>query len=58
MGVAVSALALRLQGMGLQLVCKYLFRISERMLRRNLLGDTPSLLLFQLYKLGYFMQLG
>ncbi len=58
MGVAVSALALRLQGMGLQSVCKYLFRISERMLRRNLLGDTPSLLLFQLYKLGYFMQLG
>ncbi len=32
----------------------YGFRHSRKLLRRNLLGKRPSLLLFQLYKIGYY----
>lgn len=55
--IAISALALRLRRVGLGRICSLFFRIGERGMRRNLLGDAPSMWIFQLYKLGYFMQL-
>ena len=36
---------------------KLLFRLSRKMLRRNLLSPNPSLLLFSAYKLGYYSTL-
>jgi glycosyltransferase involved in cell wall biosynthesis len=35
----------------------FLFKITERKIERNLLSQNPSLLLFDLYKLGYFCSL-
>lgn len=35
----------------------FLFRLTQNLLRRNLLGRHPSLLLFSLYKLGYYASL-
>lgn len=54
--IRVSALALRLEQCGMKPICKFIFRCTETLLRKNLLGKTPSILLFQLYKLGYYIQ--
>lgn len=35
----------------------FLFRTTQKLLRKNLLGRHPSLLLFSLYKLGYYATL-
>ena len=38
-------------------IVRWLFLNSQTMLRRNLLSNNPNLLLFSLYKLGYYMSL-
>ncbi|MES2411979.1 MAG: glycosyltransferase [Bacteroidota bacterium] len=43
--------------MGLRNLATYAFKKSESLLTKNLLSESPSLLLFQLYKLGYFCQI-
>ena len=38
-------------------MCRFAFKLSNPLLKRNLLGNNPSLKLFNLYKLLYFSQL-
>lgn len=42
---------------GLDLLIKILFKSAEPLLRKNLISNKPSLLLFDFYKLGYFCNL-
>lgn len=43
--------------MGMRNLVVYAFKKSEGFLTKNLLSESPSLLLFLLYKLGYFCQI-
>lgn len=47
--------ATRLQRWGLTGVVKTVYRLLRKSLRRNLLGNSPSLSAFKFYKLGYFL---
>ncbi|MBA5630618.1 glycosyltransferase family 2 protein [Moheibacter lacus] len=47
----------KLNKLGLIQPIAYVFKKSEKKLLRNLLSENPSLLAFQLYKLGYFCSL-
>ena len=49
--------AKRIQRLHLQPVISAIYRWTRPLLRRNLLSHHPSLLLFQFYKLGYFLNL-
>ena len=53
--VRVSTLALRLKRLHLLVVVGFMFKISKRFLRSNLLGKHPKQLLFAFYKLGFFV---
>lgn len=52
--VRVSAMALHLKRLYLLGLVRLLFKISQPLLRRNLLGKHPSQLLFAFYKLGFY----
>lgn len=54
---AVSRLARRLARFGLRLPVALTFRAVRPLLRRQLLGSRPSLLLLDAYKLGYYCML-
>lgn len=54
---AVSRTAERLKRCGLMPVVRWAYRLFGAEVRRNLLGKRPSLLLFSLYKLGYYCSL-
>ncbi|MFO7616627.1 MAG: hypothetical protein R6V75_05205 [Bacteroidales bacterium] len=45
-----------LKRLGLRKPCGFLFRSTRRLLERQLCGGAPSLLLFDLYKLGLISQ--
>lgn len=47
----------RLQAVGLSRPAAWCFRLLRPLLRSNLLSHHPSLLIFQLYKLGYYASL-
>lgn len=55
--VTVSRVALRLKRFGLLPLVVLLFRIFKSLMRSNLSGASPSVLLFNLYKLGYYASL-
>ncbi len=44
----------RLQGLGLVALFAWMWRLAKRPLRENLMSETPSLFLFNIYKLGYY----
>lgn len=52
-----SRMAHRLQRFRLDALFRFLFHMFGNPMRRNLLGRHPNLLVFQLYKLGYYMML-
>ena len=47
----------QLQRWHLHKILPPLFKLTAPLLRHNLLGDSPNLLLFALYKLGYYATL-
>ena len=47
----------RLRELGLSRVIKYIYQRFEYLLRKNLMGRKPNLLIFDLYKLGYLCSL-
>ena len=51
---AVVRAARRLRALHLDGLTRRLFHLTQKKLRRNLLGPRPNLFLFKLYKLGYF----
>jgi len=53
----VATTATRLQHLGLAPLVRLLYRSTKPLLRRNLLSSHPSLTLFSLYKLGYYLTL-
>lgn len=55
--VAVSRCARRLEHWHMSGIFLFFYRIFRKAIRRNLLGHTPSVLLFSLYKLGYYISL-
>ncbi len=52
-----SRTAHRLRRYGLEGICAWAFRLFQKPLRKNLLGKSPSLLLFKLYKLGFYCRI-
>lgn len=52
----VANAAARLQSLGAAPLVRLLYRNLKPLLRRNLLSSHPSLTLFSLYKLGYFLE--
>lgn len=46
-----------IQNLRLGSFISFVYRRCEKVIRRNLLSDTPSLLLFDFYKLGYLCQI-
>lgn len=55
--IGLSRFALRLKGLRLDAPLRLIFRLAAPAMRSNLLGSTPSLTLFQAYKLGYYLSL-
>lgn len=55
--INISAIALFIKKCHLKGFTTWLFNISSRRLKKNLLGSNPSLLLFKLYKLGFFCKI-
>lgn len=55
--VTVSRVALRLKRFCLLPFVVFLFRIFAPLMRSDLLGTSPSVLIFNLYKLGYYASL-
>jgi glycosyltransferase involved in cell wall biosynthesis len=53
----VGRMALRVRHCGMAAVVRWVFRCTRPLLRRQLLGRRPSLLLFAFYKLGFFLSL-
>lgn len=53
----VENMAIKIKKLHLAWAVQLLYSMSKGMLRRNLLSQHPSLFLFSLYKLGYFMSL-
>lgn len=53
----VARLANKVRAVGLSCAIVSVYRVSRKLLRRNLLGHHPSLLLFKFYKLGYYLRL-
>ncbi|MCR5820481.1 MAG: glycosyltransferase [Bacteroidaceae bacterium] len=54
---ALVQTAKKIKKMGLHKTALRCYRYAANMMRRNILGNYPSLTVFQLYKLGYFMSL-
>ena len=55
--ITISAIALFIKKCHLQGFAIWLFKVSNHKLKQNLLGSNPSLLLFKLYKLGFFCKI-
>ncbi len=55
--INISAIALFIKKCHLKGFATWLFNISSPRLKKNLLGSNPSLLLFKLYKLGFFCKI-
>lgn len=53
----VESMADKVESMHLKSLALVLYRCFYSAMRRNLLGHKPSLLIFSLYKLGYFLNL-
>ena len=47
----------KLRSFGLDTIFRYVYQKFEIRLRRNLMGDNPNLVVFDLYKLGYLCSL-
>lgn len=55
--INISAIALCLKKLHLRGFAVWLFNISNRQLRKNLFSSNPNLILFKIYKLGYFCKI-
>lgn len=55
--INISAIALCLKKLHLRGFAVWLFNISSRQLRKNLFSSNPNLILFKIYKLGYFCKI-
>ena len=55
--ITVSAVAMQIRRFGLAAFFRVLHTLFRGCERRNLLGKHPNLLLFKLYKIGYFLSL-
>ena len=55
--VTISAIALFIKRCHLKGLATHLFNVSNHWMKQNLLGENPSLLLFKLYKLGFFCKI-
>jgi len=55
--VTISAIALFIKKCHLKGLVIRIFNASEHWMKQNLLGENPSLLLFNLYKLGFFCKI-
>ena len=55
--INISAIALFIKKCHLKGFATWLFNISNHRLKKNLLGNNPSLFLFKLYKLGFFCKI-
>lgn len=51
----VENAALKLSSYSLDKIYIYFYNTTKRMMRKNLLGKNPSLFVFSLYKLGYYL---
>ena len=56
--VRVSQLAMRLKSWHILWAVRFVFGLSKRLLRTNLLGKHPNQFLFALYKLGFYVSQG
>ena len=54
---AIDNMASHIRALGLTPIVRRMFRWNRGFLRHNLLGDHPSLFLFNCYKLGYYVSL-
>ena len=54
---SLSAKAHQLKKNGLAFLVGLFYRISQRPIEKNLLSDSPSLFLFDIYRLGYYLSL-
>ncbi|MCM1312330.1 MAG: glycosyltransferase family 2 protein [Bacteroides sp.] len=54
----VENMANRLRRLHADKMYTLFYRIFRKSMKRNLLGDSPSLFVFSLYKLGFFLDLG
>ena len=55
--INISAIALCLKKLHLRGFAVWLFNISSRQIRKNLFSSNPNLILFKIYKLGYFCKI-
>lgn len=55
--ITISAIALCLKKCHLKGLMVWLFAVSKNKMKQNLLGEKPSLLIFKLYKLGFFCKI-
>ncbi len=54
---SLSEIASKVKRLGLSTLFNFFYKISEPLIKRNLLSKKPSLILFDLYRLGYFLNL-
>lgn len=55
--ITISAIALFIKKCHLQGLATWIFNVSGHQIKQNLFGPNPSLLLFKLYKLGFFCKI-
>jgi glycosyltransferase involved in cell wall biosynthesis len=55
--ITISAIAFYIRKCHLKGLIVWLFDISKNRVKKNLLGENPSLLLFKLFKLGFFCKI-
>ena len=55
--ITISAIALCLKKCHLKGFMVWLFDVNKNKMKQNLLGEKPSLLIFKLYKLGFFCKI-
>ena len=55
--ITISSIALFIKKCHLRGFVVWLFNVSKNKLKKNLLGENPSLLLFKLFKLGFFCKI-
>ncbi|MGV3460866.1 MAG: glycosyltransferase family 2 protein [Flavobacterium sp.] len=49
----IGKVYIRLQNMGVAGIVAFLFKLLQKTLRKNLIGNRPSLFIFDIYRLGY-----
>ncbi|WP_128330424.1 glycosyltransferase [Apibacter sp. HY039] len=55
--IKLALFYIKIKRLYLDIVLRYLYKISYFYIRKNLLSKSPSILLFQFYKLGYLSEL-